>query len=872
MVTDAQKKSMVSYLNAYCFDKIWSATSSEYRNNFSLTPVNARLQVSSFVFDNSVVGLPTTAPCMVYRFDTTLLGGSYSTKTTQWYSLVDIATQNGVMFSIYNTLGLRMPSASAWVFVPHNSTLGFIALEKTAFTTCLGGDLTQTVYATCFKNTRALSEPWSVTSLRLTKSTDADTAIAAAQVRPESSWVCVNGYSYPLMADIPSRNAGDYVDVIIDPTIYAMYVSPVDDTNNGYLSTLYSGHREILHCPKSQNPNQWLLTHDAATLFVRNVDTGKSVYLHRADPNSVQQITHNDFSLSRETLDAFIAGLGASVVEVVVMVRQHEVERILFSESAWIADLYLCDDPTIIGHLAGRLDDTLTFWSAASLEQAGYTQMMFNIDTTDAPSVLDTYVSALGYYSVGAILSSSHYSGTYHQTDIAIIKPYAQLNQTITPLVFIEGKKIHQSRIGLSQYDTYRTGISITNAASLPDNSKLNVQILDAGSAVPTVFTPTTTEYQIAVASNDVLVYIPTNETVVSGFNRTASVGYRYIPPGINTYQYVQNTDGSYMIQFSQPLFNQQVVLPASRYCWYDTVDLFPYVSLGSAVVIPLTVQDSGGTIYPLFTLGAVNVFLNGSYLVKDVDYTITPLYSSDTGAVMLTDLILCNSSFIDLSGTSNVLEIFISSDQVPSRDVGYCVNDNLVRTNLVSYWYPQVSSAYVEGSYTDGLIDHAVYLSSPTTIPNGSLFELRPLYPKLIANLLSGYTSVHDDQVIRAINTYLGRTAPDAPAIVTLTTEHKIFSPYLTAIAYDMTTNGFRLVDDPSDSGFLTQFSKYAYLKDRDPTLSASTTYTDRHYLSVSASYTQYASLSAAQTKLFQRLVKQVLVTSPLTLGETLV
>ena len=883
MATTSEKKAMVQYLNEYCFQSVWNSTRSEYRGNFKLTPVSSRLQMSSFTFDAAVVGLPTTETFMIYRFPTSLLQGSFELPDTQWYNFKGIANLYGVLLSVYDLPGHLIPMHRVWLLIPVNSDIAFVAVPKNSMTKCLSAGLSSDLYMTCYRNPRELSESITVYSQAISKSTDADTFKAQCNLHPKyCSYAVLNGVSYPSLSDLPSVKLNDELDIILDPTITGEYAITVDDTDNGYQSTYYAGHREILHCPKSVNPNNYLLTHDGATLFVRDPQTHLGVYFHRVDPLSVKQITHNDLSASRQTVLGFKDSLTAATVEVVVKVRAHASPRTLMSDSAWISDLYLLDDDTIVQMLRGNVDPSLSFWTAAALEQSGYIQLMFtDVDTLDVKK-LDTYVSALGYYAVASILSSNVYTGTFVGSDLVVLKPFSQIGYETTALVYAQGKKISDTRITTTEYNNTQFGIAIANDQQYASGTPVVVRLLDGGSSEPTRFKPQANTATLTVTEDQINVYKEINEkTPLSGYNQTRSVSYALTLPGSGEYSIFGNTDGTYSLVFTELAYGNTYIIPPPRYTHKHTEDISSLVAgtdgsgnllAPQPLVFTLSTTCLDGTVVPLLGYGNVEVYLNGFYLVRDVDYKLEPYYSPKTGALVFTDLVISNASYITSDTSGQTLEYYVTTDTNPSRDVGYCVDNVLRRSNLVSYWYPRVGTAFVEGVMTPSLLDCAVYMLSQTDIGNGSLYELKPTYSQMIAEYLSDYTPLKDEATIIAINTYMKRTSPALPSIVTLSVEHKIFSPFITAIVYDLSQGKISITDDPNDDTFVAQFDSYQYLKDRDPTLSAADTRVDRNYISVAASYRQFPTMTSLHMAMVQRLIKLTLITSSATLGETLV
>lgn len=868
MVTDDQKIRIVRYLDDYCFQKVWNSIRSEYRGNFVLTPLRPKLQTNNVVLTNTVVGLPTTGSSyMTYLFSNVLFQGALNLPAGEWIDLATIANLYDVKLTVYDAGGFCTPMGRTYVRRTMKDLI-LVAVEKTAMMKCLPNGFSSTLYMTVFRNPISTTTNFSASSTYLTKANSVDKQIADCQSNAVLSTIVINGISYS-PTDVPKRSVGDFVDIFTDPEISEEYVVAVDDNSTGYMSTRYSGYREILHCPKALNPNQYLFTHDSATLFVRDPVTRKSVYLHRVDPVSVKQITHNDLSVSRDTLNGFKDALGCTNVEVVVKVRFHSDPQVLMTDSAWISDLYLSNDSSIISHLRGSLDSTLTFWKASSLEQSGYIQMMFDVDNTLNADRLDSYVASLGYYSVGAILSANIYKGIYSNADLICTKPFILNQKDVTPLVYVNGKKIIQSKITTNEYSNQRIGVSIASGtASAGDEVVIN--IVEKGTANPVRFTPSSDKTFINLNSSDVFVYRENQLTTpVSGYDHISSVAYELISPGSTTYTVNTNQDGTVDLTFVSNLVGQTFIITQPYFLFHEELSLDTYLADIKPLIVPLHTLASDGTDVPLLGYSTVNLFINGYRLVENIDYVLSPL-TTQSGTSLI-DIVILNENYIDLTNTGNVLEIIAHTGYTASTDFGYAKNNILAKNSTPSIWYPQVGLSFIEGKLTTDLLDYAVYMTpvSGQSVPNGNLFIFQTVYPKIVAELLADYSPATDNQILIAIDKYLGRSAPTPPAVLPVTAEHVVYSPYITAIIHDILSGKFSPVNDPNDNTFLAQFSSYDYLAQRDPTLADGNSI-DRNFVAVNACYSQVPATTVTIMTIIQRLIKLRLVTAGSDLGVT--
>ena len=872
MTTTQQSQEIVNYLNGFCFDKIWSSVAAKYRANIPLINATQRLQTSRFYFNNAVVGLPTTGMYRVFYFAKTSLRGAWNPQDNLWHTTDNIASDLSIKYSVYDDNGHLVPMSQVYLYAPIGSKVVFVAIDKDALDTCIPNGESVQLYLTQFRTTKQLSNPWNILSTQVTSNTQQLTSfLNEAQNSPSQSVVIINGFSYTDFSKLPQLSIGDYVDVFIDSTIIASYVVEVDMTNNGYYSQKFQENREILHCPKALNPNNVILTHDNATLYIRDVNSKEGVYFHRCDSDSVHQITHNDFSASRPTLNAFKAGLNSTQIEVVVQVREIDYPRTLRIESGWINELYISDDADIIQHLRGQLDSSLTFWEAEVLEQSGYVSLMFNDGNSDSPNRLTDYVNALGYYEVGAILGVNVYTGTFTPNDLGFEKSFVQRGNPVTPLVYVNGTKVLQTNVEYIDSSTIGT-ISLKNELLLPANSPMIIRTLDAGNPTCVFFTPTKSQPNLILPNGySLAAYEEIDVKEQTGYQRSSTTTYVPVSISPTTYQNFTTSDGQNEVIFSSGCFGKTYVFFTSTFMWYQQNNIDEMLANTEPLIFPVEIENSDGSYLPMLNYQNIEVYINGKYLVEGIDFVLGNVIDSTYNGTMMTDILVNCSSFLQLEQTGNVIEIYISSDTPPSRSCGNVVDNNLNRDNAISFWFPLVSSAFIEGSPYLNLTDNAVYMTANTPIENGCVYELKPLLSEGISNWLSRYSPYQDDINVEKINTFYKRILPPLPELVPVKVEHRVYSTFITAVINAMVKGNISPIYDPNPESFLAQFDSFSYIKENDPTL-VNGNDINRNYVSVAACYAQPTTMTAVQTRIIQTLINLVLITKPVVIKETLV
>ena len=189
MVSLQTQKNVVNYLNEYCFDEIWSAVAAQYRANFQLLAADTRLQTSRFVFEDAVVGLPTTGMYSVFYFNKTALRGAWVKNDGNWYSTDEIANTSGVKLSVYDVNGHLLPMSKVFVMLPKTGETFFISVDKNALVTCIPNGITADLYMTVFKTTELIKVSWQINSSQVANVSQTNGLLGTASRIPNSVFV-----------------------------------------------------------------------------------------------------------------------------------------------------------------------------------------------------------------------------------------------------------------------------------------------------------------------------------------------------------------------------------------------------------------------------------------------------------------------------------------------------------------------------------------------------------------------------------------------------------------------------------------------------------------------------------------------------------
>lgn len=871
MVDTAITTNAARFLSEYTFRKVWNSVKSEYRSNFKLGKIGTTFCSSIVPVGNITINLPTSGQYLAFAFPWNSTNGALSKPLNNvWMSGSDILTRMGALVEVYTINGNRIPLRSFWILHLTDVSTSFLIIEKAAVVRCTGANKwAQDFYMTVYRDPER-DTPLTCRSYESSSSTSSAILADYAQTTkayPNQTTVFVNGYEWDPTQGTPKLGAGDFLELLVDMDILGCFTVDVDSKDTGYQSVKYNGYREVLHIPKSLGVSQYIITNDSMTVFLRDQTTNRGVYFHRLNENGVRQVTHNDISLDRFTIDAFKSALGAPLVSARVQVRrQKKTPRLLMREANYLSDLYTLDDATIVGHLRGQIDNTLDFWSAASIEQSPYITMMFQ-NTEGADGTLDSFVNGLGYYTTASILSANVFRGVYTNASMTAQKPFVLRGVDCYPLVFVDGLKINNDYVKYTN-TTGEVAINFYAGAGVSVGKEVVVILIEDGSNTPIILNSQTNQNRISSPDENVTVYQQVSGAFTDLDGTKLTTGYALVAPSLNTYEVLDNTDHTgWDVQFKPATYGNTYITQPTRYTNRYATSIDDLIAARKVLAIPLHERASDNSIIPLLGLGTKMIFLNGYKLVEGIDFDMQPL--TDTNGVTYAQYcMIMNREYLKASG--NIVEIIIHSGQNISSDLGYVIANVLQRESVPSLYYDDVSGVWAEGKIIDEPVDHGVWMAPQSPLPNGSVYEIHSNYPSVAFDIMDGYSNVQDIKRVTALDTYLGRSRPQAPAVIPITGQHGVYSTYITAIAYDVNNGLFTAVNDPNPTTFLGQFSGYDIFFQRDPTMKNNGVL-DRRFVSVAACYGQITSASPEIAIILRKLIQLTLVKSDYVIEETL-
>ncbi len=869
----------VRRLSTHSFETIWNGAVGEYTANVSLTPIGQRYVVGTVMLGNKIYGLPDGNPYMVFSLPFSALGNNQLLPVGTWISTDQILFNVQSLISVYANTGVTFPRNLVYLYHDRNSQIALVAVQYSVASVLFPNGLPG-LYLTTYRNP-IVTNPIQSWSFVLPTPINTQT-MAAMQTRLSSclasntpgTLLTINGYDTDPTLPFPNLTGTTYVDILLDPSILTSYDAEVLSLNTGYISLLYNETRDILHCPKGSNPNNWILTHEASYVSIWNSTTRSGVRVPRLDPFCIEQLTHADWSIGRNVITALQTSMNAISVIAHVRVRQPANPHTLQPNSAFLQSLYECNDNEIMLHFLGRVDSSATFWLAANLEQNPYITLMFSTPQDTDNNLLTLYRNALGYHDMAAVLGGTFQPQMQAAQSFVLTKPAYLYSQSCYALVYTNGRLIDTATISQLDLPQGKLGVSISNSIPITIPSTIDVAIVENAAFLATTLTVTTAGTATTIRSPyaSVYQYVSFNTALTGWDHSSITGGYVKVAPGPQSYNVFPDSSGiGYDIVVMPGLIGETLLIIDDIYVIVNRIDLDPLLSVPTPLIFTLTGMDAQNNPVPLLNIGTIEVYINGLRLAHQLDYNLLSWQDSTSGGIGRIDLVVSNQSYFNPAVTGNRIEIVVHSSIQTSTDVAYVLGQTLRNQVKPSFYNPILSRVFVEGVLLANTSWHTDWISVNTQ-PEGGVGFWDTMMHRRVYELLTPYTPQTDYTNLAVVERVLNNLIPSVPTQIVLQSQHQLYSVYLSVIIADVIAGRIILIDDPDPRQFLKQFALYQTVKNIDPVLATYQGLVNPTYIALSANYTNYTITAPESASLIQRLISFTLTPSVTTLGETLI
>lgn len=827
-------------------------------SNVALAPVTNRSVISNFEYIGNTISTPPGALVDVYSFSGDMTRGPIPSIGT-WINGADLLNLYSIRVYVHDSVGQLIPLAG--VYVRFDNRTCFIAVRHDTLTQCTSvtgraGGLYLSYWANVAPSDGSITVTSHIPPVGGSVYVGTDPIPAALEGASTRLWIngqlCPAGTSYTIY---------DYVEVISEPNLYTSFTNPVSLGTQSYYSLYYNSERVLVHLPKASNVSQFVLPHDCLEITVRDATTGIGRLFSRYGGRSVRQVTHQDWSLDQSQLQSIISDMGSSSVVLDIWVRQPRKQIVMSRDVNYIRELYQDTDTDIVQFLLGGGNPNLPWWRAITLEKSPWLSLVFTNGARNYPVIgsdnqkllppvnplntidVNFFVSAIGYYGTATVLSSGMRQVQWYRGAFTIELPRSLQTRAVYAYVFINGSKLADSNVTSTVYDTH---IDITLASgSFGTTDDVRVVLRDASSGTVQPWVITATSTQMNVPFEDFALYA-----------RDTQGNYKSIPPGNFTWRKDTIADGSYLLTSYPQLYGTTLYYYPTTLSGSGSVNLSPAIGNLQPLVVPV-VSSTGA---PILSVSAVDVFLNGKWLVQGIDFVIA---QDTTGS----RIIITNRSYLNIGAVNNILEWYVVSEKTIIETPGYA--NGQAFPVVGSYLFePTLTEVFNEGLLIPSSVGNGVQLSVPNGV-DGTVCEGILRYAVHVLNLMRSQDKDVDDARRATISRYLQASLPTLPAI-TQYSQHQVYSPWLQSVIYAVVNGQFTPTYIKGDAEFVAQFPDPQNLKMYDPTL-VNNNLINRQFVSVAAAYTMAVPNTTPLTRgMLQRLISLTLSRANFTLGET--
>jgi hypothetical protein len=881
-ITIEQK--VVDYLNEYCFHKIWQEPISELRNNVQPIKLHERTKTGTITYADVHIELPIPNKAYyIYGADVSAYRGSLDFPSLAWIPTHELCNLRNVLFHTYTESGLMLHKAFVYVYyIPYNNCI-LIAIDKQMYDAVVPlhlRDNDRTIYTTFYFDSDYVNDvfihsvqiPFHDFDLTVSKGiTDFldkhyDSNIEQRIVFQQGQEIDIQG-AYNLYST-------EYVDIIADKNIIASFDIDLTQAeyNQGYYSNKDKLFKLVIHIPKEYNPDNKIISHNTCDIFARsrNIDSTRNQYLgryvHRCADKSVSQITHNDFSIPTYILDAHRDHLNNDNITLHVVCRQHDKDNILLKEQAYLYMLYKYHtDKQILDFLTGRGDERMTFWTAQSLEQSKYTELMFDVPSPVEPKDISLFVQALGYYHVIALLCQRIEVAEVTDANKQLWKfkkSFIYEGVSIYANIYINGYKVLPQHYDIiNEYDHYFVKFHENIHFNLGDIIVSELYVTGSTHTYYPLVTSTNRTFEIPY--KDALIYLEHDNDpyMAKGIKKQSSKSYELLD-SVGNYNITSSTinKGYYTLNVGYPLYGHRILITNKLSSFVYQYDLNPSMEEGNSLIVTLTKASNDEHIYllPILNFTNYDIFVNGRYLVRDIDYTLIEIKHPSTGYISFYQILIQNMSYLeDPISYKNTVEVVLNCTDVEDISKGFVVHDILISESSVNLYFPEISSSLINGRFEHDITDYGQYFKIPLNkYKNHHVFEIKTCIPKFLQEFLLQYHPNTDKDRIVLLNEYFHEHINIIPNIIVLEKSHQIYSIYLNTLIRDIVWNTFQISYDPDLTRLENQLQDYLYIKQYDIVFKKPL---DLNHIDIFPHYKQF--LVDAQTRLLINNLIQALM-----------
>ena len=734
---------MNEHLTEYALRNIWCNPTRDKQQAYRLIRVTGERGAMAYVSINrDTVRLPdTTSHWQVYQ-----AGSVHPNRVGlpnvlwEWKSFADLCRDNQMLAEAYTTEGLQIPKNDVYYFYSNGHGLFVAVRDPGSLFTFTDDNVFVRFYTSVVYGSKYPLQGRGITVIN-EKVAD-QTAIS--ELRSKSLNLLANGgqvfvfVNGRFVDEVSLRyiSPNDTVEVVYDPTVYKVFDINIKDALT--FTSIRDNIRKYLIHPPKDGKEQIDYSDDVDVYLIRKVnDRAGGVYYHHSQPQVIRQVTHRDYAVSIPHVRALFEEHKTAAVSrfskypehvwddmesltLRFYVREPGTTRGLVNCANRVKELYRLSDKDIVDQMAGT-GSTIPFWRAENLENSAYVRFMglyprdfefepfeqYTKDSDKKTAMQELVGEVLGYHESARILAN-----TPTKTELINGRRYGYLSYE------------YWSNATVYEYDEkgYLLGYYPSDAIEVYRCVNDNCYSIDAISGSPgdnIIFSNDTRQSAITVPKgfNYRIIVCPLRRNEPTYEWRDVTYDQT-----LTDYALVSdNADGSKRIEWRL----------ADRYSFGAVVLDSHYVQN----TITLTTDDGllqfslndtslGYREVSKVPLKHMDVWLNGRYLVKDIDYHV------EWPRIVLSCAEHVNRAKKEQSITYRVYGAPQLDGKVDvDEEIGFVSRNTLSRDGRVQFYHNQVPQIMVGGgivAQSDILFDNEISDAVMSKVRNGAPYSIK--------------------------------------------------------------------------------------------------------------------------------------------------
>lgn len=815
----------MNFLLQHALSNVWCAP----RQDLSTIMTLARITGYGGVFNEFRIGphlyaLPTKRQryhvFQIGQLSTKLMGIEAS--KIEWHNFAEVCAAENMVVDIYNQFGVQYPRFETWFKITKNNNVLIAIKDQTKIDIKNPADIiTLRTYSPSYFmiNSPATELDEIVAEGRNCLSVDdilyLQNKVEKHRLKPGAVICHVNG-KHVANINLITVQLGDVVEYLYDASIYKTIDFKIKDLQT-FTSKLDTKRKYLLHYSSATKVDTIDYYDDIDIYLVAPLKRSEfsGIYYHRNTPDAVRMVTHRDYSVPVTTLLGFVQDReqwgDPEELTLKLYIRRSGWKRPLLRDSNRIMELYKMTDSRIMGAMLG-LHATIPEWRAENLENSFYTKIM---SAKGMDISLSDIEKAYGYNTISKIIGDSPVSVYLHSGQKLVdVPPVMQSFSTAYEfdkngkfLVFYShiAGQVYSPRNPYTEYVQFITG---TGSQQLDEYYDKSIALLSNKN-----------DYRFYICPK--VVGMPNNEW------EDVTGSFKY---GI--------TNGKVEWLIDHEEFHT-LVRGNSSFLAYTFTDLcadgiieFNITSLARKLGNPLGP-------YPMSVkMGRLDLFLNGRYLIENVDYIMHfPRVVIINKEYLITPNVMPQSIHVRWTGFCDE-----QLEHEGYKDAGFVQYGQLSRNGYFNLRDDRVCDIFVDGLLTprDKFSFAEDNIGANMLDPNnGAPYVIRDVLVATRGMTIADSQTLRkqareaDDRFEGYLTTWLPEVKPDDPNVIRK--HYQVFSPMICKIISDLDNgilNDQRIYAHYNDSLVTELCARYMWLLDFDPTQAANLP--DLRYVSI--------------------------------------